>query len=319
MTEVIRAAGGVVWRRSGPGEVDVALIHRPRYDDWSLPKGKIDPGEHPVLAAVREAGEETGESVRVGPGLATVTYALPEGTRPPGDDRHDLAAAARKTVQLFSLEARGGTFRAGLEVDQLRWLPVSRAAAVLTHPHDAAVVSRFRPLAATTPILVVRHASAGARGRWPGPDAARPLDGRGEKQAAVIANLAAAYGVQRLLSAPPRRCVETVTPAAHRLRLGLDIAAALGEEDGDPQAAADLARADLSAGAVLLCSQGGLLEEVLAVLTGRPARDLSTPKGGVWVAHLLPLTGDVVALDRLGDAGRPDLEFGWAARAEGAT
>lgn len=318
MTEVIPAAGGIVWRPGRSGEVEVALVHRPRYDDWSLPKGKIEPGEHPVLAAVREVTEETGESVRVGPGIATITYDLPEGARPPGGD-WTHPGAVRKQVQLFSLAARGGNFHPGSEVDQVRWLPVGAAAAALTRPHDAAAVSRFRSLPATTAMLVVRHASAGARGRWHGPDADRPLDARGALQAGVIADLAAAYGVARLFSAPPRRCVDTVAPAVDQLRLGLDITATLGEDEGNPRAAADLARAALSAGPVLVCSQGGLLEEVLAVLTGRSVREFSTPKGGVWVVHLLPATGDPVALDRLGDAGRPDLEFGWAARITGAS
>lgn len=126
--EPIRAAGAVLWRR-GPAGIEVAVVHRPRYNDWSLPKGKLAEGETEAEAALREVAEETGYRGRLGPGLGQVAYETANGP---------------KTVRYWALEATEGAFTPNGEVDQLRWVPRDEAAHLLTYQRDAEVVSLLR-------------------------------------------------------------------------------------------------------------------------------------------------------------------------------
>jgi len=133
---VIRAAGGVLWRPSdgtdAAGPVEVAVIHRPRYDDWSLPKGKLTGGEQLLEAAIREVREETGHLVRVGRSLGSIRY------------QKVVAGRLRdKVVHWWAMLADGGTFIPNDEVDALRWLPVGAADAALTRDLERVVLARF--------------------------------------------------------------------------------------------------------------------------------------------------------------------------------
>src|SRR3954467_13891342 len=106
--KTVLAAGAVLWRASDDGaEPEVAVVHRPRYDDWSLPKGKVDAGEHVLTAAVREIREEPGFEVVVGPRGPPTHYPVREGT---------------KRVDYWMVRAVGGSFTPNDEVDELRWL-----------------------------------------------------------------------------------------------------------------------------------------------------------------------------------------------------
>jgi 8-oxo-dGTP diphosphatase len=127
-TEVVEAAGGVVWRRY-EGDLQVLLVHRPKYDDWSLPKGKLDPGETFEQAAEREVWEETGLRCRRGVELEESHYVDGKG-RP-------------KVVRYWVMEPTGGTFAPNDEVDEVRWLPVGAAAARLTYERDRPVLDSF--------------------------------------------------------------------------------------------------------------------------------------------------------------------------------
>jgi 8-oxo-dGTP diphosphatase len=124
---VIEAAGGVVWRRDPDGRISVLLVHRARYDDWSLPKGKLDPGEDHRDAAVREVEEETGLRCTAGDELREVRYR----------DHRDRP----KRVRYWAMESTGGRFVPNAEVDEVRWLPVDEVATAVTYPRDAAVVA----------------------------------------------------------------------------------------------------------------------------------------------------------------------------------
>lgn len=118
----IYASGCVVWRRSNDGSIEVALVHRDRYDDWSHPKGKRDPGEDDLSCAVREVQEETGFRGTVHREFPTARYTDHKG-RP-------------KVVRYWSMEYTGGSFVANNEVDELRWLPLEEAKALLGYDHD---------------------------------------------------------------------------------------------------------------------------------------------------------------------------------------
>ncbi|MDQ3663611.1 MAG: NUDIX hydrolase, partial [Actinomycetota bacterium] len=170
------AAGVVAWRARKPAVgTEVVVVHRPRYDDWSLPKGKLDAGETVAHAAVREAAEETGYRVRLGARLGETRYRVPAG---------------EKLVHYWAAEALGGKFSPNDEVDELRWLLPGPAAELLSYDWDRTVLERFLELGATAPsVLLVRHAKAGSRSSWPGTDALRPLSTAGHRQARALCGL----------------------------------------------------------------------------------------------------------------------------------
>ncbi len=128
----IFAAGAVLWRKSpeNPDEIEIAVIHRPKYEDWSFPKGKLDPGETAVVAALREVEEETGIRGRLGRHLGALTYPIPGHRR-------------LKRVEYWAAEARAGEFVPNSEVDLMRWLPVSDVADQLSYPMDRKMLRRF--------------------------------------------------------------------------------------------------------------------------------------------------------------------------------
>ncbi len=159
---IIRAAGGVLWRTanasSGPPRIEVAVIHRPRYDDWSIPKGKLVPGESEIEGAIREVTEETGYRVQIRRPLGEVSYQKGSGADP-----------RTKTVRYWSMHAEGGLFSPSREVDQLRWLSIEDAYDLLSHERDRALLRTFAegPVL-TRAVLLLRHASAGNRSAWSG-------------------------------------------------------------------------------------------------------------------------------------------------------
>ncbi|MFG1828896.1 NUDIX domain-containing protein [Micromonospora chersina] len=285
----IRAAGGVVWRPAAGG-VEVCLVHRPRYGDWSLPKGKLDAGEHPLRAAVREVAEET--DVRAVPQVRLPTARYRSEGHPKAVDYWSMRAAAQ------------GGFQPDTEVDEVAWFPADRAVRQVSYPHDAEVIAAFAALPpVTATLLLLRHAHAGKRGTWTGPDTGRTLDAEGWAQAQALAALVALVRPTRLVSASARRCVQTLDPAAALLDLPIEVVGDLDEPrpGQQPDECALAAAARLTALAadgepVAVCSQGKVIPGALEQLTGT-AGDFTTPKGGGW---LLAFTGDrLLAADRL--------------------
>jgi 8-oxo-(d)GTP phosphatase len=276
VTEPIRAAGAVLWRPAAAG-IEVCVVHRPRYDDWTLPKGKLHHGEHPLAAAVREIAEETG--VRGDPQLRLpdVEYLLPGGVP--------------KVVQFWSMRAVDGPAAAVAdpdEVDATAWLPPAQAAARLSHAADARLAARVAELPPVTAVLpLVRHSTAGERKAWHGPDALRPLDEAGRRQAERLADVLALFGPRRLYSAGVLRCRQTLEPLADRLGLPIVTDGAFAEpaDAADAPAKGKAAAARLmelrDGGRAVVCSQGKVIPPMLAVLTGLddPASH-KTPKGG---------------------------------------
>ncbi len=281
---VVRAAGCAVWRQTGDRALETALIHRPRYDDWSLPKGKPDTGEHLVQTAVREVGEETGLDVVVGRRSVRIRYELT------GTD----GAPRPKEVDYWTARWTGGEFVPNDEADDLRWLPVADAAALCTHDHDHAVLDDLArtdvPRAPT--LLLVRHGHARGHGRWDGPDDLRPLDSRGEAEARRLAEVLPLFGPRTVFAAPPLRCSQTVTPLAERLGRAVQPLPELGEDGfgADPEGALAVVEGLLAAGAApgvtVVCSQGGAIPSVLLALGVREGGSRAFPpaaKGSVWV------------------------------------
>lgn len=286
MAGPVLAAGGVLWRQSGDG-IEVAVVHRPRYDDWSLPKGKLEPGESQLQGALREVWEETGFDAVVGRTLGRSTYRVLQD----GVERD-------KVVRWWAMRARSGRFVGGPEVDELRWLAPASAEGLLTAGRD---VSPLRLLVAaglhTTTVLLVRHGSAGNRSAWPGADLDRPLDGRGGRQAEGLARSLMAYGPARVLSAPALRCVDTVRPLAQACGLAVEVEPALGEQGWAEQPATAISRlrsigaaSNVADSCTVACTQGGALPGLLRALAAGTAVDIGAAparKGSVWALSFL--------------------------------
>ena len=280
---VVVAGGGVLWR----GEVDrpeVAVVHRPQYDDWSLPKGKAKTAEHLIVTAVREVAEETGLDVVLGRRSVRTCYDV---TGPAG-------APVPKEVDYWTAEWTGGDFVPNDEVDELRWLPVDEAAALCSHEHDRAVLADLeRADVPRTPTLVlVRHGHAGSRSDWDGPDDLRPLDSRGQAESRRLAEVLPLFGPRAVYSAIPVRCRETVEPLAERLGLDLLPLPELGEDGFSADPEAGLAAVDRllasrdGAGVTVVCSQGGAIPSVLMALGVTWEGSRAYPpaaKGSAWV------------------------------------
>jgi 8-oxo-(d)GTP phosphatase len=286
MTEPrIRAAGAVLWLPTDP-KIPIAVVHRPRYNDWSLPKGKLQPGEHALEAAVREVREETGYAGVAGRRLPTVGY---------------LSRAGPKCVEYWAMRANGGQFTAGAEVDMLEWLPAETALDMLTYDHDTEVVRGFVGTTVDALVLLVRHAAAGDRASWTGRDKLRPLDQEGTGQAERLAEVLPLFGPGRVVAADLNRCVQTVQPLAHRLSADVEIVPALSEhahDDDRSRGAAAVRELAAPGQTVVACGQGGAIPDAIAILAGEaglPLPDIKTAKGSTWALSFLD--GRLVAAD----------------------
>ena len=222
----VLAAGALVWRLKND-KLQVLVVHRPRYDDWSFPKGKAEPGESMVLTAIREVAEETGRQIVLGRYLGKARRRLVSGRK-----KRTLYWAA----QVLPEAGPGEGLRAAVkpaskrEIDKVRWWKVEKAARKLTHADDKRLLARLvdwyeSGQLQVRSLVLVRHAKAVSRATWGygiNSELTRPLVmGRGQAQARDVAALLSAYGVGQLVSSPWRRCVDTLAPYAHGC--GLDL------------------------------------------------------------------------------------------------
>jgi 8-oxo-dGTP diphosphatase len=277
----VLAAGAVVFR---PGK-DVLLIHRPRYDDWSFPKGKLDPGEHVVAAAVREVAEETGLRVRLGPPLGAQRYTMDNGTR--------------KSVSYWTGRVVGDDdvsgYAANNEIDAVEWVPYDEAMDRLTHLHDRDTLREAGKVRRRThPLVILRHSEARSRKTWRRNDRRRPLLRAGRDQAQRLIPVLAAYDPRRVVTSSSTRCVETVVPYAEATGLPLELEDGLSEEDATPKSVARVLDALVAAGeGAVVCTHRPVLPEVFDALSLKnPRLDL----GEMLVLHLRK--GSVVASER---------------------
>jgi 8-oxo-(d)GTP phosphatase len=297
----VRAAGGLVVGRDDGGP-RVAVIHRPKYGDWTLPKGKLEPDEHPLHAALREVREETGLTCTPQVRLPTIRYLTGQPD-------------VEKQVEYWSMRVRVGAGREpDDEVAEVRWVPLPDAARQLTYRHDRGVLAAFARLPrVTAEATLIRHARAGTRGAWHETDQLRPLDSVGHAEVARLTPLLAALGPDRLVSATPQRCRETLLSLAEETGLPVKVDAAFDEDaaEGVPGAAAALLALGGEGGTTVVCSQGKVIPPLLRHL--RPAgtgsaEDFHTVKGTGWLLAIGDERGEaasparisrIVAADRL--------------------
>ncbi|MFZ0530426.1 MAG: NUDIX hydrolase [Propionicimonas sp.] len=274
----ITAAGTVVLRDGADGQKEVLLVHRPRYHDWSLPKGKIDPDEYLAGCAVRETREEAAVNVRLGIPVDRIQYPVGAGT---------------KTVYYWRARVAGnGQHKSNGEVDEAAWFTVRDALDLVTYADERPLIRQGAALPDSTPLVVVRHGKAMLRSNWSGRDQARPLDERGRRQSRLLVPLLEAYGVTRLASSTSTRCLRTLQPHAKAHRLEIEGWATLSEERAseDPKAVATLTKrlarqAAESGQPMAICGHRPVLPTMLESL-GVPPRGLQP--GAALVLHLDP-------------------------------
>ena len=254
-------------RRRGVDGVRFALVHRPRYDDWTLPKGKADDGEEDRGTALREVLEETGFQCDLGPKITSVRYTDHLG-RP-------------KSVAYWLMYPLDGVFLPNDEVDELRWVGLDEARSLLTYVHDRAVLDAA--VAFDRPVALVRHAKAGDRDAWTEDDRLRPLTKKGKLQAEGLVETLEDLEVDRVLSSPSVRCVQTVRPLALARRVSVEERPELAE-GASPGVALDLLRS--TGGGVVACGHGDLIPEVVTALSGQGVEmvgPLEWKKGSTWL------------------------------------
>ncbi len=289
VSKAVFAAGAVLWR-PGDDAPEVAVIHRPRYDDWSLPKGKVDPGETEPVTAVREVAEETGYAAHLGRRLAAVTYPVDQST---------------KKVRYWTARAIGGEFSPNSEVDELKWLPISEAIKAVGYPHDRKVLRRFKKLPADTKtVLIVRHGTAGSKSRYKGDDRNRPLDKHGRAQAESLVGVLLSFGAERLYAADRTRCHQTIAPLAEVLGVDISSEPLLTEEAYAENRKAsrnrfvEIATAE---GTPVICTQGKVIPDLISWWCERdgvrPDKSRNR-KGSTWVLSLYD--GRLIAADHIG-------------------
>jgi 8-oxo-(d)GTP phosphatase len=276
----VRAAGGLVWRPGPGGRPLVCVVRRPRYRDWSLPKGKLLPGEHPLAGAVREVVEETGVRARPLSPLPRASYRVD---------------GVSKVVDYWAMIAvQRAPFVPQSEVEDVAWLPVPDAAGRLSYPSDRDLLHHWAasPLVSAV-VLLVRHAYAGERGSRPGPDDDRPLTASGQTDAVALCRLLELFRPRALVSAAPRRCVQTLASLAEATGLEIEVDAVFDERAAAPAAAAArLAAYAVTRESTVVCTQGAVIPAALRALgaDGSPDAWAATAKGDGW---LLPFAGEV--------------------------
>ena len=289
---VVHAAGGVLWR-GDPQRPEVALVHRPRYDDWSLPKGKAKPGEHLIVTACREVREETGSDVVMGPYLTVVRYRVRTDGR-----------TADKVVPYWSMRSSDEHFEPNREVDDVAWMSVSAAKQRVDKPTDRVVLDAFRRSPRdTTPLVLVRNAATAVNNRR-GLSRGRPprLNRSGREQAAALVSVLGEVGATRLLSADVPACVDTLRPFASATGTSLTRIKELtrpgftGRERSVTSQVRGLAKQETLA----VCGPHRVITELLELLSheapAHPPHERSLRKGGWWILH--HRQGAVLAYER---------------------
>lgn len=273
---VIRAAGAVVWRPADFGP-EIALVHRPRYDDWSFPKGKCHRGEHEVLTATREVMEETGLRVVLGWRLTSSAYQV---------------GGRAKVVSYWAARCAGSAgFVPGDEVDRLIWLPATQVRRQLSYERDVALLDEFLAgPAESTPLIMLRHAVAAHKSATGPADLGRPLDATGAAQARRLATVLACYGHCRVVSSAAERCLATVRPYAAAVGVPVEAEFAFTEPVGAAvrsRAVRRMTGLAVSGGPTLVCAHREnlpwLIEAAFGALGVSPPDEPPLAKGAFWV------------------------------------
>ena len=279
MTPTVIAAGGVVWRKNSEDQTEVLLVHCPRYDDWSLPKGKVEDGEALIACAYRELMEETGLNIKLGPFIGSVEYFVADGL---------------KHVAYWSASILGENepFHPNEEVDDVLWLTLDAALIKATRESDKNILKRFVDVPyESSALIMLRHAKALDRSEWLSEDDDRPLQNIGQLQAKRMLSLYQAFGLQEIHTSDAVRCLDTVTAMAQALDIIPIIKEDLSEytfkknKDKAIDYAKDLIKKNKQ---VVLCSHNPVLPRMMEKLTKKIDFDYPDNKlqpGEAWILH----------------------------------
>ncbi|BDR55355.1 phosphohydrolase [Bombiscardovia apis] len=336
MSRTVEAAGAIVYRwktgKSQPSKrgsdsksaareqlerIQLCMVHRPKYDDWSWPKGKVEAHETHAHTAVREVGEETGHVIRLGPYLGDIEYPLADE----GKQKHSRRGR-RKHISYWMAslagQDRADRLKAVIgripspdpdEVDQVAWVGVKAARTKLTHASDRQILDLFvdrveQGALDSSTIIIVRHGKSIARKEWSGDDAQRPLTPRGAAAAYALNRELACWAPDYLFSSPWTRCVQTVRPYAAETEQAIEeveclTETAFAEEPAVAYAWLDALIADSLASHTtkLVCMHrpvlGGIFEHVRPLCSSKslshllPARTPYMPTGTALTIHLV--------------------------------
>ena len=289
MIATIQAAGAVVWRNN-KDKTEVAIIHRPKYNDWSFPKGKLEIGESLIACAHREVFEETNIQTEFGPFLGDSEYLTPDG---------------KKQVSFWAAKAiTDKDFSPNSEVDQLKWVEVKKVKELLTLETDKKILAQFIKLDfGTKPFILLRHAKAVTRDEWQGDDDDRPLDSLGQNQAKRLLSIYQVYNIEQIHTSDAVRCYDTVNPMVKGLGIKLEVTGKLSESTYkiDKEKAFDYAKELIKEDSrILLCSHNPILPKMLKKLTKKSDVDADEGKlspADAWVIHRSGK--EIIQIDRI--------------------
>jgi len=290
MSSPILAAGAVLWRKSEKKKIEVLIIHRPKYDDWTFPKGKAEIGEPLIACAYREVLEETNIETAFGPYLGEVEYLTNDG---------------KKKVSFWSAKViKEKDFKPNTEVDQLKWVEVTKVKELLTLDTDRKILEQFLQIEPDTkPLILLRHAKAVTRDEWQGEDDDRPLDSYGQNQAKRLLAMYQVFNLEQIHSSDAVRCYDTVVAIAKGLNIKLEVTGKLSESTfkKDKEKAFDYAKDLMKLNeSVLLCSHNPILPKMLNKLTKKSEVDADEGKllpADGWVIH--HIGKEVIQIDRI--------------------
>jgi 8-oxo-(d)GTP phosphatase len=290
MSATILAAGAVLWRKSEKKKIEVLIIHRPKYDDWTFPKGKAEIGEPLIACAYREVLEETNIETAFGPYLGEVEYLTNDG---------------KKKVSFWSAKVvKEKDFKPNTEVDQLKWVEVTKVKELLTLDTDRKILEQFLQIEPDTkPLILLRHAKAVTRDEWQGEDDDRPLDSYGQNQAKRLLAMYQVFNLEQIHSSDAVRCYDTVVAIAKGLSIKLEVTGKLSESTfkKDKEKAFDYAKDLIKLNeSVLLCSHNPILPKMLNKLTKKSEVDADEGKllpADGWVIHRIGK--EVIQIDRI--------------------
>ena len=290
MSATILAAGAVLWRKSEKKKIEVLIIHRPKYDDWTFPKGKAEIGEPLIACAYREVLEETNIETAFGPYLGEVEYLTNDG---------------KKKVSFWSAKVvKEKDFKPNTEVDQLKWVEVTKVKELLTLDTDRKILEQFLKIEPDTkPLILLRHAKAVTRDEWQGEDDDRPLDSYGQNQAKRLLAMYQVFNLEQIHSSDAVRCYDTVVAIAKGLNIKLEVTGKLSESTfkKDKEKAFDYAKDLIKLNeSVLLCSHNPILPKMLNKLTKKSEVDADEGKllpADGWVIHRIGK--EVIQIDRI--------------------